>query len=147
MIMAIDRSTFPLPDVSEPLTAPFFAAAANDELAIPWCATCSRWVWYPVAVCGRCEGELAWRSVSGNATLFSWAVVERAFLPAYADQVPFVTALAALDEDPHVRMCTYLVDADPSSLVADAPIRVVFRDLTFPTVPNAAVRVPMFRLA
>lgn len=144
--MAIDRSTFPLPDVDEPLTAPFFTAAARDELAIPRCNACALWVWYPEAACSNCQGELAWRSVSGNATLFSWAVVERAFLPAYADQVPFVTALAALAEDPCVRICTYLVDADPSSLVADAPLQVVFRDLAFPTVPNTSVRVPMFHL-
>ena len=85
--------------------------------------------------------------MSGRATLFSWAVVARAFLPAYAEQIPFVTALAALDEDPCVRICTYLIDADASSLRADHPIEGVFRDLAFPTVPGESVRVPMFRPA
>ena len=145
--MAIERATFPLPDVGEPLTAPFFAGAARDELLIPHCASCGRWVWYPEAACGGCAGGLEWLPVSGRATLFSWAVVERAFLPAYAERVPFVTALAALEEDPLVRICTYLVDADPSTLVADEPIQVVFRDLTFPTVANSSVRVPMFVLS
>ena len=51
--------------------------------------------------------------MSGRGTLFSWAVVRRAFLPAFDDMVPFVTALVALDEDPSVRIPTYIVDVDP----------------------------------
>jgi uncharacterized OB-fold protein len=78
--------------------------------------------------------------------LFSWAVVRRPFLPAFAEMVPFVTALVALVEDPAVRLCSYVVDADPESLRADAPLRVSFRPLSFPTVPDRSVTVPMFVL-
>lgn len=145
--MAIDRSTFPLPDVDHGLTAPFFAAAARDELEIPQCVACTRFVWYPEAECPSCGGSLEWRPVSGQATLFSWAVVERVFLPAFAAQVPYVTALVALVEDPSVRICTYLVDNEAASLVAEMPCEVVFRDLSFPTVEAVSVRVPMFRVA
>src|SRR3989442_1333144 len=109
--MAIQRAAFPLPDVDDPLTAPFFAAAARDELAIPRCRQCRRYVWYPKEHCPFCgspsgrepkasggrESSLLWEAVSGRATLFTWAVVRRAFLPAFADRVPFVTALVALD--------------------------------------------------
>ncbi len=143
--MTIARSTFPLPDIDDPLTAPFFAAAARDELRIPWCTTCESHVWYPEARCATCGGALRWRSVSGRGTLFSWAVVERVFLPAFADRVPFITALIALEEDPRVRLCSYLVDAAPSELQAEQLCSVVFRDLSFPTVVGESVRVPMFR--
>jgi uncharacterized protein len=145
--MAIERSTFPLPDIDEPLTAPFFAAAGRDELAIPWCSVCARFVWYPEAVCPRCSGALEWRPVSGRATLFSWAVVERVFLPAFAQQVPYVTALVALVEDPAVRICTYVVDSDAAALRAELACEAVFRELSFPTVEGVSVRVPMFRVA
>ena len=37
-IMAITRADFPLPDVDDPLTAEFFAAAARGELVFPRCA-------------------------------------------------------------------------------------------------------------
>jgi uncharacterized OB-fold protein len=77
--------------------------------------------------------------------LFSWTVVQRPFLPAFADKVPFVSALVALDEDPAVRIVTYLVDADPAELRADTPVEVAFRPLSFSTVPDRAVVVPMFR--
>ena len=145
--MAIERSTFPLPDIDEPLTAPFFAAAAQQALALPWCETCRRLVWYPEALCPHCSGALVWRVVSGRGTLFSWAVVARVFLPAFASQVPYVTALVALEEDPAVRLCTYLVDCDAAALRAEQPCEVVFRDLSFPTVVGHSVCVPMFRVA
>ena len=142
--VAIKRDDFPLPDVDDPLTAPFFAGAARGELLITRCDACGDYVWYPQAACPRDGGSLTWTAVSGRGTLFSWAVVRRAFLPAFAEQVPFVTALVALVEDPAVRLPTYLVDADPESLRADEPVRVTFRPLSFPTVPGKSVIVPMF---
>src|SRR5207244_2954759 len=127
---------FPLPDLGDPLTAPFFAAAAAGELQIPRCDVCGAYVWYPQEKCPSDRAALTWTRVSGRATLFSWAVVRRAFLPAFEDKVPFVTALVALDEDPAVRIATYIVDAVPDSLVPEAPVEVDFRDLSFSTVPG-----------
>jgi uncharacterized protein len=144
--MAIKRDDFPLPDTADALTEPFYAAAAAGQLQIPRCATCGEFVWYPEETCPRDGGGLEWTRVAGRGTLFSWVVVERAFLPAFADKVPFVTALVALTEDPSVRIPTYIVDADPASLRADAPVEVVFRELSFSTVPDRSVVVPMFRL-
>ena len=145
--MAIKRADFPLPDVTEPLTAEFFAGAARHELVVPRCDNCGGYVWYPRAECPRDGGPLAWTRVSGRGTLFSWAVVHRAFLPAFDDKVPFVTALVALEEDPAVRIVTYVVDADPATLRADQAVEVDFRPLSFVTVPDRAVTVPMFRPA
>src|SRR4051812_36831624 len=108
--MAIKRDDFPLPDTAHPLTAPFYAGAAGGELVIPRCASCGRFVWYPEEKCPDDGGALEWEPVSGDATLFSWAVVQRAFLPAFADKVPFVTALVALAEDAAVRIPTFIVD-------------------------------------
>jgi uncharacterized protein len=144
--VAIKREDFPLPDVDDAITAPFYAGAAAGELRIPRCATCGEFVWYPEDVCPADGGALEWVAVSGDATLFSWAVVQRAFLPAFADMTPFVTALVALDEDPRVRVPTYIVDADPASLIADAPVVVEFRPLSFSTVPGKSVVVPMFKV-
>jgi uncharacterized protein len=142
--VAIKRADFPLPDVDDALSAPYFTAAARGELAIPRCAMCGRYVWYPEPACPTDGGALVWEPVSGRATLFSWVVVQRAFLPAFADKVPFVTALVAIDEDPDVRLCTYVVDIAPDALVSEMPLTVQFRPLEFSTVPGRAVTVPMF---
>lgn len=145
--MAIERDDFPLPDVDDPLTAPFFAGAARGELLIPRCETCGEYVWYPQDACPHDQGALAWTAVSGRGTLFTWAVVQRAFLPAFEDRVPFVTALVALDEDPAVRLCTYIVGTAPDRLVADAPVVATFRPLEFTTVAGRSVVVPMFEIS
>ena len=73
--------------------------------------------------------ELPWTAVSGRGTLFSWAVVRRALVSAFAEQVPYVSALVALAEDPAVRVVTQLVDCAPEALRAEQPLRVVFRPL------------------
>lgn len=145
--MAITRAEFPLPDVDDELTAGYFAGAARGELCIPRCASCARWCWYPEPVCPACDGALAWTQTAGRGTLFSWVIVERAFLPAFAEMVPFVPALVALEEDPAVRIVTLLAAVDPSTLDVDLPMEAVFRPLAFPTVPDRAVTVPMFRPA
>jgi uncharacterized protein len=152
--MAVKRADFPLPDLDDPLTGEFFAGAARGELVIPLCDRCRRYVWYPAEECPRCESDGSGRSerprwvpVSGDATLFSWAVVRRAFLPAFADMVPFVTALVALAEDPALRLCSYIVDVEPEQLRAELPLRVAFRPLSFATVPDRAVTVPVFTVA
>jgi uncharacterized protein len=143
--MAIKRADFPLPDLDDELTREFFAGAARSELRIPRCETCDRWVWYPEPSCPTCEGDLTWTTTSGKARLFSWAVVRRPFLPAFAEMIPFVTALVTLEEAPEVRIVTYVVDAAPEDLEADLPLAVTFRPLSFPTVPGRTVAVPMFR--
>ena len=143
--MAIKRADFPLPDVDDPLTHEFFAAAAREELSIPRCVKCDRWVWYPEPACPACGGEPRWTVTNGFGRLFSWAVVQRPFLPAFAEMIPFVTALVSLEEAPEVRIVTYLVDADPGALEVDLPLAVTFRALSFPTVPGRSVAVPMFR--
>lgn len=144
MIVAIARADFPLPDVSDELVAEYFAAAARGAVSVPRCVVCNRWCWYPETDCPACGGALVWTETSGRASLFSWAVVRRAFLPAFADMIPFVTALVTLHEDPAVRLVTVIVDADPETLTVDQPMVATFRPLVFPTVPDRAVVVPMF---
>jgi uncharacterized protein len=143
--MALKRPDFPLPDLDDVLTAEYFAGAARGQLVIPRCDACARLCWYPEDRCPACGGEsFAWTAVHGTGRLFSWAVVHRAFLPAFREMTPFVTALVALDDDPSVRIVSYVVDCDPAALTVDQPVRAVFRALRFPTVPDRAVPVPMF---
>jgi uncharacterized OB-fold protein len=143
--MAIKRPDFPLPDLTDERTAEFFAGAQRGELRIPRCDSCGLLCWYPAAECDRCDGtSFTWTGVSGRGRLFSWVVVERAFLPAFAEMVPFATGLVALEEDPGVRVVSYIVGAPAADLRADQPVEVVFRPLRFPTVPDREVVVPMF---
>ena len=139
---------FPLPDTDWPLLAEYWAGAAAGELRLPRCGACQAWRWYPRERCEACgdAGALRWARLEGKGSLFSWVVVHRAFLPEFADQVPFVTGLVALDEDAHLRVPTRIVDCAPASLVADMPMQVVFRPLPFAS-PQGPVIAPLFRPA
>ncbi len=135
---------FPLPDPDFEPTRGFWEAAARGELAVPRCAACGQWNWYPRESCRDCGGrELPWTAVSGRGTLFSWAVVRRALVKPFADPLPFATGLVALDEDPAVRMVTRLVDCEPELLRIDMPMRVVFRPLVFSGVEGRVI-APLF---
>ncbi len=123
---------FPLPDTDWEPTREFWAAAARGELAIPRCRACGAWSWYPPERCRRCDApDLDWTATSGRGTLFSFAVVRRAWVAPFDVEAPYVTGLVALDEDPAVRLVTRIVDCDPDALRIGAPVRVVFRPLEF----------------
>lgn len=115
------------PNPDHPLVGPFWRAVAEHRLSLPWCEACDRAVWYPQARCPVCDGELAWRDISGRATLLSWSVVCKPLSPLF--EVPYITALVVPDEAPHVRLVTQLVDCDAAQLRCDQPVEVRFTEL------------------
>ena len=122
----------PLPETDWELTRPFWQAAARSELVIPRCRACRRFVWYPAEHCPHCaEGDPVWTRVSGRGRLFSWAVVERPLYSPFADQVPYVTGLVSLEEDPAVRLVTRIEGCAARDLYVDMPMRARFRPLVF----------------
>jgi uncharacterized OB-fold protein len=138
------RPDFPLPDTDWEPTAEFWAGAARHEIRIPRCDQCGRGCWYPREKCRFCRGtSFTWTTMSGRGTLFSWVVVTHAFLPQFADLVPFVPALVALDDDPAVRIATRMVDCDVEALTFEMPVRVTFQPISFPDVVGD-VTAPLF---
>lgn len=129
------RAKFPLPDLDWEPTRPFWESAARGTLAIPRNGD-GEWEWYPRSK------DLDWVPVSGRGTVFSWTEVRHAFLPAFAEEVPFLTGLVALEEAPHVRLAARFVDTDEIEI--GDPVQVVFRPLRFNTV-SGSVMAPFFR--
>jgi len=139
-------SRFPLPDLDLDIASAFWSAAARRELRIPRCAQCQRWCWYPEERCPGCGGDLPWEQVDGTGSLFSWTVVHHPFVKEYADKVPIVTGLVALDEDPAVRLVTTIVDCTSDELSVGARMIVTFRPLSFTGIDGEVI-APMFTLA
>ena len=136
--------TFPLPDTEWEPTREFWSAAERGQLVIPRCSGCGVYNWYPRERCKSCgEVDLPWVAVSGRGSLFSWAVVRRAFVKPFAAKLPFVSGLVALEEDPGVRLVTQVVDCAIEDLRVDMPVRAVFRPLSFPGVSREVV-APLF---
>ncbi|GAA1835885.1 Zn-ribbon domain-containing OB-fold protein [Pseudonocardia ailaonensis] len=112
-------TAFGPPIESDAATAPFFAAAARDELVLPRCASCGGW--YPPEVT-ICCGALEWAAAAGHGILVTWAVVHTAPHPAFASLLPFRTALVELAEGPWLQVRL----VGPGEPAAGCPVRITF---------------------
>ncbi len=141
--MSVVHDGFPLPDLSWEPGRPFWEAAARSELSLPRCVACTRFNWYPQPTCRFCGGDrFAWEVLSGRARLFTWARVNRPFLPAFTETVPFVTALVTIAEDDRVRLATRLVGIDGEPDIG-MELAVTFAPLRFADTEGEAL-APLF---
>ena len=72
----------------------------------------------------------SWIEASGNATLFTYAIVHRAPHPGFVGDVPFVTAIVELEEGPKMPTNIVMDDPTPEKLQIGMPLKVVFEDIT-----------------
>ena len=94
----------------DPITAPFWEAAARHNLVIQQCEDCTACQFYPRPICLACESRnLAWIGVSGDATIYALTTVHLRTAPEF--EPPYVTALVDLDEG--VRMLTNIIGDKP----------------------------------
>lgn len=118
----------PLPDVDDPLTAPFWAATREGVLLVQRCNSCHYLRWPPDPLCTECQtvgGE--WVEVRPSGTLWSYAVYHRAMHRAFSDEIPYAVGLVELDDGP--RMYGRLAGAWDTAR-PDQAVRAVFRAVT-----------------
>ena len=56
--------------------------------------------------------------------------------PGFVDQLPYVVALVALEEDPAIRLLTNLVEIEPDAIDVDMAVEVVFEPLGDTALPQ-----------
>ncbi len=114
----------PLPNPT-PISQPYWDGLKAHTVRIQQCEACSHWIFYPRAHCPACASHaLAWRSVSGNGTLYSFTVARVPTLPEFTDEMPQLLAVVQLDEGPHLN--TTLVGAAPEAWKIGQRVRPVF---------------------
>jgi uncharacterized protein len=128
------------PPPDDPLLAPFWEAAGRGVVALPRCAVCHRWSWYPLdgCPCGH-DGDLEWRDLPGTGRIFTFTRVERAFLPS-GGEPPYTLVLVELDGAPGPRLVTVLVGEGSAEPQVGAAVRLAptrFATHTLPTVELA----------
>jgi uncharacterized OB-fold protein len=115
----------PLPDTADPLTAPFWDGANQDQLLIQACDRCGYLRWPPGPMCPECQDPNAtWTPVRPSGTVWSTATYRRALDPAFADDVPYTVGLIELDDGP--RMYGRL-HVEPGADVIGRAVRATFR--------------------
>lgn len=118
-------------------TLPYWTAGKDGVLAIFRCAACAYYVHPPVPFCPRCESrEVAPQAVSGNATVFSFSINHKRWVPGLP--VPYVLALVTIAEQDDVRLVTNIVDCAPEDVRFGMAVEAVFE-------PVEDLWVPLFR--
>jgi uncharacterized OB-fold protein len=126
----------PEPDES---SAPFWDGAAVGRLVLQRCASCTRYQYPPDVVCVHCQSpDIEFTTMSGRGTLYSYAIVDRAFHAGFVEALPYVVALVELDEQAGLKLLTNIVEAEPSTLQIGMPLEVVFE-------ARGDVVIPQFR--
>jgi uncharacterized OB-fold protein len=119
----------PLPDSSDPLTAPFWAHARARQLAVQRCAQCGDLHFPPTQVCPICLAEhQEWRVVSGRGSVLSWVRFHRAYWPGFQRELPYDVCLITLDEGP--TLLSNLVDPPEDGIRTGLRVHAVFEEVT-----------------
>jgi len=131
----------PQPD---PATAPYWEAARAHRLVLPQCDACGEVHFYPRAICPHCgSNTFTWIEAGGEGAVFSFTTVKRAPSPAFESHVPYVVAIVALDEGPH--LMTNIVDCDPDQVRISDRVRVTFLDVEDASQPaSLPASLPVF---
>jgi uncharacterized OB-fold protein len=118
----------PLPVINEE-SRPFWEGCQRHELRLQHCQACGAYQHYPRALCRACHSDkLAWETVSGEGTIYSYTVCHRPAGPAFKDDVPYVVALIDLKEG--ARMVSNIVTDAPDAVRIGQAVRVSFDDVT-----------------
>ncbi|CAG2160737.1 Zn-ribbon domain-containing OB-fold protein [Cupriavidus numazuensis] len=106
---------------------PHLEGLARGDIQLPYCIDCQKFHWYPMPRCPHCQNrEIHWKTVSGDAKLFSWTVVRHAFHPSLKDELPYIVALVTFEDAPGVRLVTNLVGVAPEDIRMGMSLRPVF---------------------
>jgi uncharacterized OB-fold protein len=130
----------PLPVPTE-LSAEIWAAFRRHEFALPRCSACTRLVHLPAERCPYCgHADLPMSTLSGRATVYTYATVSRAFHPYFEQRVPYLVGSVIPVEDEQTRFFTRFVDVQPGDLAIGDPVVVQFDDV------NDDFSLPLFTL-
>jgi uncharacterized OB-fold protein len=114
----------PLPDVTDRVTGPFWAATREHRIVVPRCANCSYRFWPPEPVCPEClTTAFVWEDVAPTGTLWSYATYHRALDPAFAADVPYAVGLVEIEGG--LKMYGIMA-GDIGSLAIGQPVTAVF---------------------
>jgi uncharacterized OB-fold protein len=91
----------PLPDLHDPLTAPFWAGTRRNQLLIQRCDNCQYHRWPPAPICPEClTAGGKWTEVDAQGQLWSYAVYHRLLDPSLKWPLPYTVAMIELDAGP-----------------------------------------------
>jgi uncharacterized OB-fold protein len=113
----------PLPQATT-ISAPYWDGLKSHEVRLQQCEH-GHWLFFPRTHCPTCGSrQLAWQTVSGEGTLYSFTVARVPTLPEFNDEMPQL--LAVVEQDQGVHINTTLVGVDAAAVRIGQRLRPVF---------------------
>jgi uncharacterized OB-fold protein len=111
--------------------AQYWDAAANGRFVIPECCDCHHRFLPPRLYCPSCgSASVVWFESNGHGELYAYSVIEKAPSPGFAKSVPYIIALATLDDlSRGSRLYARLLDTDSSKVRVGQRVSVAIRKL------------------
>ena len=129
----------PVPDE---VTKPFWDAANRHEVSIQRCRSCSELQHPPQAACLHCDSsDLAWETISGRGTVFTFIVDHRNEVPGFDGNYVFAFITPEETSNDVVRLTGNIWDCDPQDVYIGMPVEVFFKEV------KPGVTLPEFRPA
>jgi uncharacterized OB-fold protein len=128
----------PLPAL-DPVSAPYWEAAARGELLHQVCPSCGHRQLYPRAACTACGAEPGWARSSGRGVVHTFTVIRQNPAPPWGEMVPYVVAVVELEEG--VRLMSNVTDCAPEDVRIGMRVEVHFER------PEPDVGIPLFKPA
>lgn len=129
----------PLPTVTIE-SEEFWKSARERALKLQRCDKCQEFRYYPSPICHFCSSDrFTWERVSGNGTIYSYTVLERAKGNPFEGDVPIAIVLVELAEGPV--MMSNLIDYDPEQIAIGQAVTLDYADV------NDEITLPVFRPA
>jgi uncharacterized OB-fold protein len=118
----------PLPCINSD-NKPFWEGCHLHELRFQQCLDCGHVRWPPAIICPECHSSGAsWLVSKGIGKVYTFVVYHAPLYPAFVSDLPYVVAIVALDEGPH--LLTNIIGCNPEEVACDMPVKVIWEDVT-----------------
>lgn len=116
----------PMP-VAQPESDRYWEGARNGELWLQRDTKTGSYQFYPRAINTISPGApMEWVQASGRGTLFTFAIVHAPPHPAFAEDIPYITAIVELEEGPKVPARIVGIDPEPENLAIGMALQAVY---------------------
>lgn len=112
--------------------SPYWDAADRHELSLQRCDSCHEYAHPPGPSCAKCGStELSWVSLGNDvkASIYSYVISYRPFLPGFQDDLPLIIAQAELDEVPQVKITCNVLQCKPEDIEIGMPVQMIWEDI------------------
>ena len=108
---------------------PFWDSLKERNVKAQQCDSCGTFRHVPKEICTKCfSTDFSWTPISGRGVVYTYSIVHRAPTPAYQADAPYAIVHVTMDEG--FRMIGTMTGIAAESVTIDAPVQVVYTDLT-----------------